>query len=124
MFLIACAAVGWKSKRQPTVALSSTEPEYMALSQATKEGIWIRRLLNEIGIAPNSLKETAIIRSDNQGSLALAKNSIHHARTKHIDIQHHFVREKVESGEVELEYCSTEDMVADILNKGWIPSRP
>jgi hypothetical protein len=82
----------------------------MALTQATKEGIWIRRLLSEIGFGFDS---PTIIRS-----IALAKNSVHHARTKHIDIQHHFVREKVESDEVELVFCRTEDMVADILTKG------
>jgi hypothetical protein len=90
----------------------------MALTQATKEGIWIRRLLTEIGIGPAISKEPTIIRSDNQGCISLAKNSVHHARTKHIDIQHHFVREKVEGEEVELIFCRTEDMIADILTKG------
>jgi len=86
----------------------------MALTQATKEAIWLRRLLVELGF-----KQTAAttIFEDNQSCIALAKNPVHHARTKHIDIQHHFVREKVESGDVKLIYMSTGDMVADTLTK-------
>jgi hypothetical protein len=118
IFLIAGGAVSWSSKKQPTVALSTTEAEYMALTQATKEGIWIRRLLMEISVKPELYRQSTVIRSDNQSCISLARNSIHHARTKHIDIQHHFVREKVENEEVELLFCPTDDMAADILTKG------
>ena len=118
VFSIAGGAVSWSSKKQPTVALSTTEAEYMALTQATKEGIWIRRLLEEIGIGSDLLSGPTIIRTDNQGSIALAKNPIYHARTKHIDIRYHFIREKVEDGEVELSFCRTDDMTADVLTKG------
>jgi len=118
VFLIAGGSVSWSSKKQPTVALSTTEAEYMALTQATKEAIWIRQLLSEIGMTPKTSREPTIIRSDNQGCISLAKNSVHHARTKHIDIQHHFVREKLEDGEVEVIFCKTEEMVADVLTKG------
>jgi hypothetical protein len=58
-----------------------------------------------------------LIYEDNQSCIALAKNPVHHARTKHIDIQHHFIRDKVDSREIELEYCSTEEMTADALTK-------
>ena len=58
-----------------------------------------------------------LVMCDNQGAIALAKNPVHHARTKHIDVQHHFVREKVERGLIRLEYCPTEDMMADVLTK-------
>ena len=88
----------------------------MALTQAAKEGIWIKRLLSELGF--NSPNDLIVINSDNQGSSALAKNPIQHARTKHIDIRHHFIREMVENKEVEIVYCGTDDMVADILTKG------
>ena len=115
-YILAGGAVTWSSKKQPTVALSTTEAEYMALTQAAKEGIWIKRLLSELGF--NSPNDPIVINSDNQGSSALAKNPIQHARTKHIDIRHHFIREMVENKEVEIVYCGTDDMVADILTKG------
>ena len=114
-FLFGGGAVSWSSKKQRTVALSSTEAEYMAATQATKEAIWFRRLLKEIGYFTSNIPTT--IFADNQGCIALAKNLAYHARTKHIDVQHHFIREKVEDGEIELIYCSTKEMVADILTK-------
>jgi hypothetical protein len=60
---------------------------------------------------------------DNQGCIALAKNPTHHSRTKHIDIQHHFIREKLESGEIGFKYCPTQDMVADVLTKALAKER-
>ena len=87
----------------------------MALIHTTKEAIWLWFFLKEIEFGEEHTATT--IYEDNQSSIALAKNPIHHARTKHIDIQHHFIREKVESGEVDLEYMPTEDMVADVLTK-------
>jgi lipoate-protein ligase A len=62
-------------------------------------------------------KKMVVIRCDNQGVISLTKNPTHHAQTKHIDVQHHFVRERVENGEVRFEYCVTEHMVADVLIK-------
>jgi len=114
LFYLSGGVVSWSSKRQATVALSSTEAEYMALTHTTKESIWLRTILKELGFAQN---DATTLYEDNQSCIALAKNPIHHARTKHIDIQHHFVREKVESKEVELAYMSTDDMVADALTK-------
>ena len=107
-------AISWQSKKQPTVALSTTEAEYMALVQATKESIWIQRLLRELG---RTTEDHKVIYGDNQGSIALANNPQYHARTKHIDIQYHFIRECVENGQIQLEYCPTEDMIADGLTK-------
>jgi hypothetical protein len=117
VFLVADGAVSWNSRKQPTVALSTTEAEYMALAHATKEGVWIRRFLSEIGLGSPCQKPTPIY-SDNQGSIALVKNPVNHARTKHIDIKHHFVREKTEGGQVQVIFCGTEEMVADVLTKG------
>jgi hypothetical protein len=115
-FILAGGAVTWSSKKQPTVALSTTEAEYMAITQATKEAIWLQSLLEQLDFRKS--KEVTTIYDDNQGCVALTKNSVHHARTKHIDIQHHFVREKVENKEVTIEYCDTNNMTADILTKG------
>jgi len=98
------------------VALSSTEAEYMALTQAVKESIWLQAILGDLG-ARTHTKNVQCIGIDNQGALALAKNPQFHARTKHIDIQHHFVRECIEKGQITLAYCSTTDMTADIFTK-------
>src|SRR5690349_24524472 len=99
VFILNGGAITWNSKKQPTVALSTTEAEYMALAQATKEAIWLQRFLAEIGVdSPAKM----VIYSDNQSAISLARNSTFHARTKHIDIQHHFLREKIESGELEI----------------------
>ena len=68
-------------------------------------------------------QEARTIMCDNQGGIALAKNLTHHSRTKHIDVQHHFIREKWESGEISLKYCPTEDMVADVLTKALAKDR-
>jgi len=112
------SAISWSSKRQQTVALSSTEAEYMALTQAAKEAIWVSRFLAELqGIPENSQSPKTRIYIDNQGSIALAHNPEFHARTKHIAIQEHYVREKVTTGEIELVYLHTGDMIADCLTK-------
>ncbi len=87
----------------------------MASTQATKEAIWMTKLMKELGYMKE--KKAMVIRCDNQGAISLTKNPTQHARTKHIDVQHHFVRERVENGEITFEYCSTEDMVADVLTK-------
>jgi hypothetical protein len=87
----------------------------MANTQATKEAIWITKLIMNLGYMEE--KKMMVIRCDNQGAVSLTKNLTHHARTKHIDVQHHFVRERVENGEVRFEYCPIEQMVADVLTK-------
>jgi hypothetical protein len=115
VFMIGGGAITWSSKRQPTIALSTTEAEYMASTQATKEAIWMTKLMKELGYMKE--KKAMVIRCDNQGAISLTKNPTQHARTKHIDVQHHFVRERVENGEVTFEYCPTEEMVADVLTK-------
>jgi hypothetical protein len=115
VFIMGGGAISWSSKQQPTIALSTTEAEYMASTQATKEAIWMTKLMKELGYMKE--KKAMVIRCDNQGAISLTKNPTQHAQTKHIDVQHHFVRERVENGEVTFEYCSTEDMVADALTK-------
>ncbi|XP_031358969.1 secreted RxLR effector protein 161-like [Photinus pyralis] len=114
-FLLAGGAVTWQSKKQPTVACSTTEAEYMALAQATKEAIWLRRLLRELQL-PNC-DDPIKIYCDNKGAIDLSKNSVFHARTKHIDIQHHFTHEAVAQKEIVIHKINTEEMVADILTK-------
>ena len=120
VFLLAKGAVSWLSKKQATVALSTAEAEYVALSAATQEAIWLRRLLTDVG---ESLEDPIVINEDNQGAIAMAKNPVGHARTKHIDIRYHFVREGVQNGAIILKYVATGEMIADILTKP-LPKHP
>lgn len=106
--------VAFKSKCQKTVALSSAEAEYMALSLCVQEVLWARRLLKDLGIEQVG---ATIILEDNQGAIALSKNVGYQAQTKHIDIRHHFVREKIESKEVDVQYIETKHQQVDILTK-------
>ena len=86
IFGVGSAAISWSSKLQPTVTLSTCEAEYIGQTNATKEAIWLRRLLNEIRPETANEPQATIIYCDNQGAIALAKNPQFHARTKHIDI--------------------------------------
>ena len=116
VFLLNGGAISWASKKQRSIALSTTEAEYMAMTQASKEIIWLQVLLEELG-ALTHIKQMSTLYGDNQGALALARNPEYHARTKHIDIQYHFVRELVLAEKVYLEYCTSADMIADIMTK-------
>ena len=116
LFKLAGAAISWMSKLEPTVAISSTEAEYMVLLQAVKESIWIQRFLKELR-RQSMVKNGDRIMEDNQRAIALAHNPEYHTRTKHIDVQYHFIRESVEMGKVKLVYCPIEEMVADALTK-------
>ena len=115
VFMIGDSTVSWSSKRQATVAKSTTEAEYVALSHATQEAVWLRRLLTDIGFSSTS---ATTIHEDNNGAIDLSRNDKFHSRTKHIDIAHHFSRERVESKEIDVVHCPTGDMIADILTKG------
>ena len=115
LFLMAGGAISWLSKKQAVVALSSSESEYIALCSATQEAVWIQKLLSHLTI-PDEVKPITLM-EDNQGTIAIAKNPVTHSRTKHIDIRFHFVREAVQSGIIELKYCASENMIADLLTK-------
>lgn len=106
--------VSWKSKKQPTVALSTCEAEYMALSATTQESMYLVNLLKGM----DTLNFTPVnIFEDNQGAIALSKNPVTRQRCKHIDIRYHFVRSVVSDGKIVLHYCPTDDMVADVFTK-------
>ena len=114
IFILANAPISWKSRKQSTVANSSTEAEYIALANATKEAVWLRRFLLEVNLPQ---PEPTVIRGDNNGSLFLAKNPVNHDRTKHIDVKHHFVREKLHHKTITLEHVPTQEQLADALTK-------
>jgi hypothetical protein len=107
--------VSWSAKKQPIVSRSSTEAEYRALAITTAEMFWLRMLLKDIHVF---LSTTPTIWCDNVSALALASNRIYHARTKHIEVDYHFVREKVLNQDVLLRFISTDDQVADVFTKG------
>ncbi len=127
------------------MALSSTEAEYIALALAAKEATWLRLLLTELGLLQLDQQHALIkvsehntsahaiendldiacgggeiviqLKGDNQGSIALAHNPVFHSRTKHINIQHHYIRDKVALKRIELSYVTTDQMIADGLTK-------
>lgn len=108
------ALISWKTKKQPTVALSTCEAEYVALALTIQECIYLEQLLK--GIDTYVYKKT-IVFEDNQGTIALVKNPVCRQRCKHVDIKYHFIRSTVKDEKVTLVYCTTEDMVADVMTK-------
>lgn len=106
--------ISWSSKKQRTVAISSTESEYMAISDIVTEILWIKSILVFLQI---DVSEPTIIHEDNQSSIKLAQNPEHHKRTKHIDVKFHFIREKIQNGDIQLKYVNTLEQLADILTK-------
>jgi hypothetical protein len=114
-FLLSGCCVTWFAGRQASVSLSTTEAEYVALSDGCKEAVWLRRLLSEIG--QPQLKPTPLM-EDNQACIAIAENPRDHSRTKHIDLKFHHIRERIADGEVSVEYVPTADQIADIFTKG------
>jgi hypothetical protein len=96
------------------VSLSTTESEYVAAAHAAKEALWLRSLIEQL--FDKKLLPTTLF-SDNQSAMALAKDHQYHARTKHIDVQYHFIRWIIEKGAIRLVYCLTDDMAADTLTK-------
>ncbi|KAH9648557.1 hypothetical protein KPL70_025642 [Citrus sinensis] len=113
VFTLAGVAVSWVSKLQTVVALSTTEAEYMAATQACKEAIWIQRLLEELGHKQQKIP----VFCDSQSALHVARNPAFHSRTKHIGVQYHFVREVVQDGSVDLQKIHTKENLADVLTK-------
>lgn len=112
--LVDGAAVVWNSKLQPTVATSTVEAEYMASASAARELIWLRNILSDIGMKPEG---PLLIKGDNQGAISTAHNPMVTVRTKHIDVQHHFIRDRVRRKEIEFSYVPTAMQVADVLTK-------
>ena len=104
-----------RSRKQSCVALSTTEAEYITLSQAAQEAIWLRQLYTDLQGEP---PEPITVYEDNQAAICLSKNPQSHRRSKHIEIKYHFIREQVNKKTIELKYCQMSNMVADMLTKG------
>jgi hypothetical protein len=106
--------VSWHSKLQSNVALSTTEAEYMALTSCGCDVVFLRGLLEHMTFVQ---ERPTIVHEDNYGCICLTKNHVLHSRTKHIRLRHHKIRELVEEKAVEIVYCRTDEMIADILTK-------
>ncbi|KAJ9533118.1 hypothetical protein QJQ45_018205 [Haematococcus lacustris] len=120
VFMLHGGAVSWSSRRQPTVAASTTESEYMACSAAGKEGLWLRGVLADLSLG-SAVVQPVTIMCDNEAALTLVKHPIASARSKHIDVLHHFVRERVARGELVFKFCGSAANVADVFTKA-LPS--
>ena len=113
VFTLHGGAISWSSKRQATVAASTTEAEYIAAAHATKEALWLRTLLQDLDQDVATVKMYV----DNQSAIKLLKNPVSSLRSKHIDVVYHFARERAARKEVEFDYIKTEHMLADMLTK-------
>jgi hypothetical protein len=106
--------VTWSSKRQTTVALSTVEAEYVAMSRCAQQMVWMQSWLNEVEV---KISVPGLIRGDSRGAIALTKNTKDHGKVKHIDIRHHYIRELLQSGMIMIEQVSSADNLADLFTK-------
>jgi hypothetical protein len=115
LFMVHGCLVSWYAVRQKSVAISTMEAEYMALSDACREGIGLKHLLVEVGEMGDL--DPILLHEDNQAAITVSKNPQDHNKTKHINIRYHFIREQVQGGMVTVRYIGTQDQLADILTK-------
>ena len=115
-YFVGLGTVSWSAKKQPIVTLSSTEAEYVALTHAAKDIIWIHKLLRDLSFL-HSMSLPTTLYCDNQGAIRLSKDATFHGRTKHIDVHFHFIRQTVSSGAISVTYIPTGSMTADIFTK-------
>ncbi|KAJ9565938.1 hypothetical protein OSB04_001904 [Centaurea solstitialis] len=114
IFFLGKSPISWCSQKQDTVALSSCEAEFMAATSAACQAVWLRELLAEV---TGLKKQKVLIRIDNKSTIALSKNPVFHGRSKHIHTRFHFIRERVENEQVEVEHVAGDSQVADSLTK-------
>jgi len=120
VYMINGCAVTWKTKKQSLTALSSTEFDTYALSEACKEAVWLREFCKELGVMTETEKPLKIF-EDNQSCIAIVMNPISHARSKHFAVRSAFIRDLIENKTVEIIWCPTKDMIADLLTKALDP---
>ena len=114
VFQLGSKVISWSSKKQATVALCSVEAKYVAATSAACEAIWLRRILGNLQI---KTERPTTLFCDNMSAIAMTKNSVFHSRTTHIEIRHHFIRELVEKEEIDLQFCKTDEQLADMFTK-------
>jgi hypothetical protein len=114
VFRVYGGVVAWKSRQQPTVALPTTEAEYMASADAAKQATWFRLLLDDLQLGPTKDSPIPIL-NDNNGCIAPSRNPVHQDKSKHIAMRPHFLREKVEDGAIDLSHVSSANNIANLL---------
>lgn len=110
---LAGGAVAWQSRLQRCVALSTTEAEFIAITEACKELLWLRKFLQELGF----VQDKYLLFCDSQSAIHLGKNSTFHSRSKHIDVRYHWIRDVLDAGLLELAKVHTDDNGADMMTK-------
>jgi hypothetical protein len=111
--LLGRSLVCWSSKKQNCISLSSAEAEYIAAASCCAQLLWMRQTLKDYGLEFDNVP----LLCDNESAIKIAHNPVQHTRTKHIDIRHHFIREHVSHGDIDLSYVGTKDNLADIFTK-------
>ena len=114
IFVVAGGPVSWETKRQDTVALSTVEAEFMAFSRATTQALWLLKFFEEIGL-PAARPIT--IYANNNGAISISTNNKNHRHTKHIDVRHHFVKERTEADDISFKYIPSSQNMANFLTK-------
>jgi hypothetical protein len=114
MFYLGSGPICWQSKKQNTVALSSTEAEYRGAVNAATEALWLQHILEEFGF---DLPKPTVLHCDNQSAIEISRHPVQHQRTKHIEVHMHYIRELIQGQIIALQYCPTEQQVADIFTK-------
>ena len=113
IFTLCNGAISWKATLQSIAALSTTEAEYIAATEGVKEALWLRGLVNELGLA----QDTLVVFCDSQSAIHLTKNSRYHNKTKHIDVKYHFIRDTVVVGKVVVKKIHTSENPVDMFTK-------
>ena len=111
--------VTWRSKKQKVVALSSAEAEFRGIARGLAEVLWLRKLLTELGFPP---KRSCELMCDNRAAISISENPVQHDRTKHVEVDRHFIKEKLEEGVLSLPFVRSEEQLADMLTKA-IPAK-
>lgn len=114
VFKLFDSTISWATRKQTSVALSSTEAEFMAICEASKEAIWLKELVNGFEILNVN---DVLIFEDNQGCMRIAENPVDHRLMKHVDAKYHFIRDLIKEGVIRIEYIRTDDQIADIMTK-------
>ena len=114
VFIMGGEPVSWSSKWKATVTLSTVEAEYVAMSRCTQQIVWMQSWLDEVEV---KYPIPGLIRGDNQGTIALTKNTRDHGKVKHINIQHHYICKLIQSGTIMIEQVSSSDNLADLFTK-------
>eukprot|EP00253_Pinus_taeda_P025371 PITA_25371 len=114
VFTLGSGPITWACKKQAAISLSSAEAEYRGAVEASKEALWLRQILSEFGFEQ---QHRTTLWCDNQSAIQLCKDPVQHQRSKHIELHMHFIRKLIHDHVLEVQYCSTDDQVADIFPK-------